>query len=259
MRLLRTSAVLLTFTGVSILAACGGGGGGGSSTVPNPGGGNPGPTPVSSSTPTPTTTSSPSGATTIASNSTIDYATNGASNGTLGKLGADTGVTTNAVIDGVPCGLSSDSQADPTHHIHVFLGVVVNGTQYGIPEAVGIFQPTAAANGYVSGGTCLFYLHTHDHSGTIHIEPAVGASDTYTLGEFSQIWGQTISTGQVGPFTGAVSVYIGTPPSGSQTVTSYTLTPGDPNSLVFSSHQAIWLIVGTPPSTLPKVAFGTEQ
>ncbi len=62
-------------------------------------------------------------------------------------------------------------------HIHPILKIVVDGAQEAVPANIGLVS-------------CERALHTHDESGTLHIE----AQDKrgYTLGDFFGVWGKTI-------------------------------------------------------------------
>jgi hypothetical protein len=88
------------------------------------------------------------------------------------------------VIGGVPCDTTGH---DTDYHIHAHVSIYINGKQVQIPSQVGI--PT--------DGTCLYWLHTHDASGVIHIEAPAGRN--FTLGTFLDIWGQQFSSLQYPP------------------------------------------------------------
>ncbi|HYY91980.1 MAG TPA: hypothetical protein VE955_08320, partial [Candidatus Dormibacteraeota bacterium] len=81
-------------------------------------------------------------------------------------------------------------------HIHPWLRIWIEttpGSKYNVtlPAAVGILNPEIS-NGVAGGGSCFEPLHTHDSSGIIHIESA-HTSDTYTLGDFFNVWKATPS------------------------------------------------------------------
>lgn len=80
-----------------------------------------------------------------------------------------------------------DTMNSPIHY-HPNLAVFVNGKQIPLPANIGIDprkDPMQMAG-----------LHTHDTSGTIHVE---GAPDA-TLGKFFSIWGVPLSPRQLGPY-----------------------------------------------------------
>ncbi len=68
-------------------------------------------------------------------------------------------------------------------HRHVLLHIIINNQPATIPQGIGL--PRGQAGGLDPAG-CVRPLHTHDATGTIHVESKVLRS--YTLGEFFQIW-----------------------------------------------------------------------
>ncbi len=79
----------------------------------------------------------------------------------------------------------------------------------------------------------------HAYDGVIHIEsPTTTAS--YTLGQFFDEWGIPLSTTQVGPATGKVTVFFTAP---GEKTGIYT---GDPRDLPVGDHYQIQLDVGSP-------------
>ncbi len=67
----------------------------------------------------------------------------------------------------------------PGYHSHPNVTIVISGSVYPIPINLGI------------QGSCLKPIHTHDSTGTIHIEP--DEDRTYTLGDFFLVWGNWVS------------------------------------------------------------------
>jgi hypothetical protein len=127
-------------------------------------------------------------------------------------------------VDGISC-LASEQV---TLHIHSHLALFVNGKQLQIPAHVGLAP--------VPPQGCLYWIHTHDASGIIHIEaPQVDAPNggPYTLGIFFDIWGQPLTLNNVAGKHGPVTAYVnGTPWS------------GDPRDIPLRAHQEITLEVG---------------
>ena len=76
-------------------------------------------------------------------------------------------------------------------HFHPLLTLVVDGKQEAVPAQIGI-DPTLwndhSLDSY--GMTGMAPLHTHDTSGTIHVESYVNRY--YTFGEFLDIWGLNV-------------------------------------------------------------------
>ncbi|HEX5519116.1 MAG TPA: hypothetical protein VFX18_01630 [Candidatus Nitrosocosmicus sp.] len=82
-------------------------------------------------------------------------------------------------IDGIRC----ESMEGSGFHIHAKLNIFLNGQNYTVPSQIGITN------------YCLYWMHTHDNSGIIHIESPVNR--TFTLGHFFDIWKQKFSNNQV--------------------------------------------------------------
>jgi hypothetical protein len=73
-------------------------------------------------------------------------------------------------------------------HIHPFLAVYVNGERIALPANIGI-GPGAPLEDMAG-------LHTHDDSGTVHVENA----EDPTLSQFFEIWGVPFSSRRLGPY-----------------------------------------------------------
>lgn len=141
--------------------------------------------------------------------------------------------STGGTVDGV---VESNSMEKTQYHIHSHLTIYVNGVQKTIPYGVGIVAPLSLTqdgdgNPFVEGGSAFYYLHTHDETGIIHVESP--NSHVYTLGNFFDVWKQPLSSTQVGPDKGAVTVYVD-----GKKVT------GDPTTIQLKSHENIQLDVG---------------
>ena len=147
-----------------------------------------------------------------------------------GAHGAATGQT----VDGIQCSTSEQT----AYHIHAHLAVFSNGSAVQVPAGIGIPGPQQVQNGFVLGGKCLYWLHTHDATGIIHIESPV--TRVYTLGNFFDIWGRPLSSTQVGSAKGAVTVFV----NGKR----FT---GNPRDIKLDPHTAIQLDVGTAVSPKP--------
>ena len=75
-------------------------------------------------------------------------------------------------VDNIYC----DQQEQTAFHIHAHLSMYINGQQVPLPKNVSIAPDSS----------CLYWLHTHDTSGVIHIEAPAGRA--FTLGNFLDIW-----------------------------------------------------------------------
>ncbi|MEY9967078.1 hypothetical protein ABIA33_005143 [Streptacidiphilus sp. MAP12-16] len=136
-------------------------------------------------------------------------------------------------IDGV---VKSNSMETLDYHIHSHLQIYVNGVQKSIPYGIGIMPPYSLQNSgssaFVSSGSAFYYLHTHDETGVIHVESPTKRE--YTLGNFFDLWKQPLSSTQVGPDKGTVTVYV-----------DGKLYTGDPTKITFTEFKKIQLDVGT--------------
>ncbi len=142
------------------------------------------------------------------------------------------GMAHGAVVDGVAC--QTTEQA--VYHIHAHLAIYDSGAAREVPAGVGI-------PGFAEGGKCLYWLHTHDASGIIHVESPTKRA--YTLGQFFDIWGQPLSSSQIGRATGSVTAFV----NGKR-------FSGDPRSIKLTPHAVIQLDVGT---VVPPHSYTFEQ
>jgi hypothetical protein len=126
-------------------------------------------------------------------------------------------------------------------HYHAHLSLFVEGERIAIPPAVGIVDPVIV-DGFVESGGCFYWMHTHDASGLIHIEPP--SDDDFTLGELFDVWGRPLTAGNVAGYEGEVSVFV----DGER-------YEGDLREIVFESRQHISLQVGRPLSPPPMYIF----
>ncbi|HEU5294085.1 MAG TPA: hypothetical protein VFU71_04795 [Burkholderiaceae bacterium] len=134
-------------------------------------------------------------------------------------------------VDGIPCGAPVE-----TFHIHTHLSIFVNGDAKALPAQVGIPQLTPTTD-------CHYYVHTHDHSGKIHMEAP--AAQAFTLGNLFDIWGQPLTATNVAGVTNLpMYVYI----YDATTITQFT---GDPTTIPMLSHRHIAIVLGTPITQVP--------
>ncbi len=138
-------------------------------------------------------------------------------------------------VDGIACG----SQEYATLHVHTHLAIFLNGKQIQVPQFIG-FAPNPA-------GPCLYWIHTHDTSGVIHVEapdisPPQGGP--YTLGMLFDIWGQPLEAANVAGLKGPVTAYV----NGQK-------YDGDFRAIPLGSHQQIVIEVGTPLVPPPNYAL----
>lgn len=234
MNLLRTSAFV---TLALVLTACGGGGGAGSPVTPA--------APGSGAAPPPSLPSSiaPSSGAVIGQDDTFTPVDGDSSSGGNGQT-----------VDGIPC---LPTMAESNYHIHVFVGIIMNGREVALPDGLGMKNPGADSGGVTSSASCFYYLHTHDAAGIVHVEDPSSASRTtslHTLGQVFAIWGHSLSGWTI--YTSGQQ-YRGQGPQAVSN-TTYTRYGGSPASLPLYAHEVIWLESGTPtfgPAQLPSVQF----
>jgi hypothetical protein len=139
---------------------------------------------------------------------------------------------TGQTVDGISCNTSEQT----LFHIHAHLTIFVNGVAKQVPAAIGIpgaVTQQTSAGPFIGSGTCFYWLHTHAADGIVHIESPV--QRTYTLGDFFDEWGQPLSSSQVGPAKGHVTV-----------IYNGKVFEGNPRNVPLTAHAQIQLEVGTP-------------
>jgi hypothetical protein len=87
---------------------------------------------------------------------------------------------------------------------------------------------------------CIYWVHTHDQTGMIHLE--LPAAFTVTLGDFFDLWGQPLSSTQVGPREDKVTAFV----NGTRYI-------GNPRNIVLGDHTLVQLDLGGP--TVPQLPF----
>jgi hypothetical protein len=142
---------------------------------------------------------------------------------------ADTMVQGGAAIDGVQC----QTNEQVLFHVHAHLAIYVHGNSVGLPGGIGIAPPRTVQTGFVSSGSCFYWLHVHQADGIIHIESPT--QRTYTLGNFFDEWRQPLTGQEVGPSSGPVTAYV------NGKVWTKPLS-----SIPLLSHELIQLDVGSP-------------
>ena len=134
-----------------------------------------------------------------------------------------------AVIDGIECNTSEFAVL----HIHAHLDFYVNGKHMTVPERIGIVD-----------NKCLYWMHTHDDSGVMHIESP--KSEDFTLTQFIDIWK---TTGDF-PISGAIpKIFV----NGQSVNTAL-------DNIKINKHDEIALVYGTIPLVIPSVyQFNPEE
>jgi hypothetical protein len=117
----------------------------------------------------------------------------------------------------------------------VHIDIFINGQRYIVPSQVGIIPER-----------CLYWLHTHDDSGIIHIESPVAKN--YTLGQFFDIWNKKFNNSQIidnvanGNNNNTLSVYVN-----GQKVSN----GANYRDIKLNEHDQIAIVYGKPPTSIP--------
>src|SRR5947209_18503234 len=135
---------------------------------------------------------------------------------------------TSTPIDGISCDFAEAS----TYPVHAHPAIIVGGKEVAGPPA---------NTGIHFEHLCLYWLHTHDTSGIIHIEAPHRISPT--LGNFFDIWGQPLSRQRVADHLvgvgQALRIYVGP-----------TLFSGNPRTIPLYEHTKVTL-ENVPPFAAP--------
>ncbi|HXY28436.1 MAG TPA: hypothetical protein VEH82_09175 [Acidimicrobiales bacterium] len=154
------------------------------------------------------------------------------------KLATLVNAATGQPVDGIECQAGEQTEV----HVHTHVTIFVNGQARVIPYGIGIpgAQAVQTAQGpFVQTGSCFYWLHTHANDGIVHVE-SPSKSMSFSLGQFFDEWGVPLSSTQVGPATGPVTVFFTAP---GEKTGIYT---GDPRNLPLGDHYEIQLDVGSP-------------
>ncbi len=111
-------------------------------------------------------------------------------------------------------------------HIHQHLDIFIDGNETSIPAGAGIDE----ASGFIST------IHVHDNTGIIHVESPT--MQTFTLGQFFDIWGVRLTSQCIGGYCTQGNKNL-------KVFVNGTLYSGDPRQLALASHQEIVIAYGT--------------
>ena len=137
-------------------------------------------------------------------------------------------------ISGIKC----DKVEHFNFHYHAHLNIFINGLSYLVPAGIGIKPPE-----------CIYWLHTHDISGIIHIESPENKS--FSLGQFFDVWGKKFNNSQIFDFTVNESqnktllVYIN----------GTAVNDLNYRDIPIVNHEDITIVYGTPPAKIPSYEF----
>jgi hypothetical protein len=161
----------------------------------------------------------------------------------------------------VAAGLKPERKEFLIHHFHAHLDVFVDGKPIAVPAAIGIniddpevkrFNDAEGAAVSYGGITrchkpCISPLHTHDATGIIHTESS--SPEPNTLGQFFTEWGVRLSESCVGEHCSPerIAFYV-----------NGKAYQQDPRAIELTDRKEIAIVVGTPPSQIPKTADFSE-
>ena len=134
-------------------------------------------------------------------------------------------------VDGIQCNTSEQL----LFHIHAHLDVFVNGQLMYIPPQIGIIPDK-----------CIYWLHTHDNSGIIHIESPIKRD--FTLGQFFDLWKTKLNNPQIFD-----NIFDKSANSMPQIYINGNKLPNGTNykDVKLHAHDQIALVYGTPPTNIP--------
>jgi hypothetical protein len=148
-------------------------------------------------------------------------------------------------VDGISCGAVEQL----AYHIHAHLAVFKNGHAYTLPAGVGIpgSQAEQTNQGPIaSGGSCIYWLHTHTTDGVVHIESPTKA--IYTLGDFFDEWHQPLSGDKVGSLSGKITAFVNGKP-----------WKKSPRDIPLLPHEDIQLEIGEPTPPIVNINWSQTQ
>ena len=167
-------------------------------------------------------------------------------------------------VDKIPC---NPTEFLNDYHVHAYLGIIYQGKQVAVPDAIGLKGPGPEQNGYITTAKCFYYIHTHDASGLIHIEDPANlppSATPYTFKQVLDVWGVKYGEKNFGAFKGGLNVFVGNVSAlGQTTVSSYKRfgQTAKLDTIPMKSHEVIWIEIGKPiviAKKLPPVTFYTE-
>ena len=135
------------------------------------------------------------------------------------------------------------------YHIHAHLTLYKDGKRVPLPADVGIPYSQAIGGRHY----CLYWLHTHDTSGVIHVESPTAR--LYTLGQFFDIWHYTslwdAQGGLAGPAGLVVDASFVTALKAAKPGEIHIFVDGKPvssdyRSITLTKHKLVTVEIGTP-------------
>lgn len=129
-------------------------------------------------------------------------------------------------------GLPALSAEGTALHTHQHLDITIHGVVASVPTDIGINEKER----FISP------IHVHDTTGIIHVESPV--VQTFTLGQFFDIWGVKFTATCIGGYcaddANSLRVYV-----------NGELQQGNPRNIALSAHQEIYISYGTAAEVAP--------
>ena len=145
-------------------------------------------------------------------------------------------------VNGITC--DTQEHVDPTSvHYHAHLTILYQGTEATIPANIGI-PPDQS---------CIYWMHTHDDTGVIHVEAPKAKAKDFTLADFFRVWGQPLSQTQVTTIKLSGDDKLVTFIDGKQQPDGF-----DPSGIKITEHEQIVLEI-TPPLVDPPPSYTFQQ
>ncbi|GAC1407374.1 MAG: hypothetical protein NVSMB64_14220 [Candidatus Velthaea sp.] len=170
--------------------------------------------------------------------------------------GVETSAPGKLPIDGLPCTYGMAM----AQHFHAHFSFYVNGRQYGVPGAVGIYHPKVVRTPYFydangATGGCNYDMHTHTPDGVIHIES--GSSKlTFNLRQFLDIWHVTLTSNSFWHYTGPTRVFLTDEATGGPgTHPVREITGQNFSTILMKRHMEITVEVGPTYVNTPNYTF----
>ena len=175
----------------------------------------------------------------------------GASDPSNGQSGLEDNLFNNKggqgdAVDGLLCyGPRNQSEFKELYHVHSHLAIFKDGVRLSIPPFIGI-----VGNDTLPNTVCVYPLHIHDATGTIHVEPV--NTNPVTLGQFFKIWGQPLTrTNVAGQTSASVVVYL----RDGGNLRKYQ---GDLANIELKSYRSVVIQIGTPLTEIPVFELADE-
>ncbi len=155
-------------------------------------------------------------------------------------------------------GLTLQTHETLDYHVHAHLDVFIDGQHRSVAAGIGIVITDPAVHTFDIGGQpayggitvpcnqpCISPLHTHDRTGILHTESS--ATTDNTLGQFFVEWNVRLDGNCVGDYctpTKPIAVYV----DGNTTPLAQAA------QIPLTNFKEIAIVIGTPPSSIPKSA-----